>query len=128
MAYQAHEARQANEPPPKDDTEVMGTTTIKEPEARIDALVWRSAPNGTAEVLHGATVTSAPRVQLDDEAVRRADFRVDDGPVQTDTTAPFQVNDGAPVELAPGAHSVTATVTYDDGRSALHQAFFTVTG
>ena len=58
----------------------------------------------------------------------RADFRLDDGAVETDRTEPFELGDGAPVELVPGEHSVTVTVTYADGRSRLHQAFFTAAG
>jgi hypothetical protein len=131
MAYQAHEARQPDgseqprvaEPP----AEVMGTTTIKQPEAVTDDLYWQLA-SSTPALLHQASVQGAPRVFLRADEVVRADFRLDDGPVETDTTEPFELSDGAPVQLGGGQHSVTATVTYADGRSQLHQAFFTATG
>jgi hypothetical protein len=127
MAYQAHEARttaalRAESSPP--GAEVLGTTTVRPPEAITDAIVWQ-LPDTEPRVLHLAQVPGAPRIFLDVADATRADFRLDDGPVESDSTAPFELSDGAPVELVPGAHSVTVTVTFDDGRSALHQAFFT---
>jgi hypothetical protein len=131
MAYQAHEARQSDEAeqqrvaePP---AEVLGSTTIKQPEAVTDDIYWQLA-SADPELLHQASVQGTPRVFLQADDVVRADFRLDDGPVETDTTEPFELSDGAPVRFAGGQHSVTATVTYADGRSQLHQAFFTAPG
>ena len=130
MAYQAHEARQPDpveqQPDSEPPAQVLGTTTIQEPAVITDDLYWQLA-SSTPELLHQSTVQGAPRVFLRAPDVVRADFRLDDGPVQTDTTAPFELSDGAPVQLGGGQHSVTATVTYADGRSQLHQAFFTAT-
>ena len=128
MAYQAHEARQQKDLDSRDDrVQVLGTTTVKEPATRTDTLYWQ-APPAEAELLHSAQVDASPRIFLEADGVVRADFRLDDGPVETDTTAPFELLDGAPVELSPGDHSVTVTVTDVDGRSELHQAFFTAAG
>ncbi len=129
MAYQAYEARQQDDPgqSTQPDPEVLGTTTVRPSAARSDALYWQLEPSAPQE-LHLAEVPSGPRifVQLDDAV--RADFRLDDGPVVTDTTEPFELDDGAPVPLDPGPHSVTVTVTDAEGVSTLHQAFFTGTG
>lgn len=129
MAYQAHEARQSGSDTPSDGprVEVLGSTTIREPEVVTDTLYWQRVSTEPAP-LHRATVSGTPRIFLQAELVVRTDFRLDDGPVQTDTTPPFELDDGAPVLLTAGEHSVTATVTYSDGRSRLHQAFFTATG
>jgi hypothetical protein len=130
MAYQAHEARQPQEVEQRgvpSGVEVLGTTTIKQPEVVTDQLYWQLA-SATPEVLHQATVVGAPRVFLQAPDVVRADFRLDDGPVETDTTAPFELHDGAPVQLDTGAHSVTVTVKYANGQSQLHQATFTAVG
>lgn len=131
MAYQAHEARQQDEveaPPRREPSpEVLGSTTVKQPDATTDALYWQVEPREPA-LLHEAQVPGAPRIFLRTPDVVRADFRLDDGPVETDVTEPFELGDGAPVGLTPGAHSVTATVTYADGRSALHQAYFSAVG
>jgi len=129
MAYQAQQARerdaQVGDVRP---AEVLGVTTIKAPEAVLDSLVWRSEPSGNAELLHAATTPTEVRISLRDSQVVRADFRLDDGPVQTDDTNPFELDDGDSVSLDPGDHSVLATVTYADGRTSLHQAIFTATG
>jgi hypothetical protein len=130
MAYQAHEARTTAATRAENDpqgVEVMGTTTVRPPEAITDAIVWQLVDT-EPQLLHLAQVPGEPRIFLDGVDAVRADFRLDDGPVQSDTTEPFELDDGAPVELVPGAHSVTVTVTFDDGRSSLHQAFFTAVG
>jgi hypothetical protein len=130
MAYQAHEARTTAANRGGDGStgvEVLGTTTVRPPEAITDAIVWQLVDT-EPQLLHLAEVPGAPRIFLDDVDAVRADFRLDDGPVQSDTTEPFELDDGAPVALDPGAHSVTVTVTFDDGRSSLHQAFFTSLG
>jgi len=129
MAYQAQQARerdaQVGDVRP---AEVLGVTTIKAPEAVLDSLVWRSEPSGSAALLHAATTPTEVRISLRDSQVVRADFRLDDGPVQTDDINPFELDDGDSVSLEPGDHSVLATVTYADGRTSLHQAIFTATG
>jgi hypothetical protein len=127
MAYQAREARQDDErdrrPAP---VEVLGTSTVRGSETITDTL-FVQVTDSEAVTLHGAQVTGAPRISLQAPGVVRADFRLDDGAVQTDTTEPFELDDGAPVALSPGQHSVTVTVTFDDGQSQLHQAFFVAT-
>lgn len=129
MAYQAHEARAADEAR-RDEAnavEVLGTTTIRPPDAVTDTLYWRDGA-GEARLLHLAQVPAAPRIVLRTPNVVRADFRLNDGPVETDRTEPFELRDGAAVPLEPGDHSVTVTVTDANGRSSLHQAFFTSGG
>jgi hypothetical protein len=130
MAYQAREARQQTENPPVrgDRPEVLGTTTIREPEAVTGDLFWELPPDTSPAPLHLATVPGAPRIFLQGDDVVRADFRLDDGPVESDRSAPFELSDGAPVVLPPGGRSLTVTVSYGDGRTVLHQAFFTATG
>lgn len=129
MAYQAYEARQQDEPgqATQPDPEVLGTTTVRPSAARSDTIYWQLEPSGP-ELLHESDVPDGPRIFLDLDDVVRADFRLDDGPVMTDTTEPFELDDGAPVQLDPGPHSVTVTVTDAEGVSTLHQAFFTGTG
>lgn len=135
MAYQAHEARNREEPIAAPAPEVLGTSTVpgEAPAARSDGLYWSAPPSLDPVVLHGATVTPAPRLFLDVDDVVRADFRLDDGPVDTDSEAPFEVADGRPVELGTGAtepseHSLTVTVTFEGGRSEVRQAFFSSAG
>lgn len=130
MAYQARLARLGQERPPisSERPEVLGSTTIRQPEAITHELFWEPVSTPAAEPLHLATVPGTPHIFLRSADVVRADFRLDDGPVESDRSAPFELNDGAPVRLDPGERSLTVTVTYTDGRSALHQAFFTSTG
>jgi hypothetical protein len=131
MAYQAREARQQEElerrTASERPVEVLGTTTVKQPDSVTDSLYWQLGEE-SPQLLHLATVAGAPRIFLQVTEAVRADFRLDDGTVETDTTEPFELGDGPPVGLAPGQHSVTVTVTYADGRSRLHQAFFTAAG
>lgn len=131
MAYQAREARQQDElerrAASERPVEVLGTTTVKQPDSVTDSLYWQ-LDEGSPELLHQANVPGAPRVFLQVTDVVRADFRLDDGAVETDLTEPFELGDGSPVGLVPGQHSVTVTVTYANGRSGLHQAFFTAVG
>jgi hypothetical protein len=133
MAYQAHEARTADEPEPRPAPEVLGTSTIptEEPAVLSDGLYWSTPPDLDPMVLHGATVTPAPRLFVDVDDVVRADFRLDEGAVETDTEAPFELADGQPVDLGTdGAEgderSLTVTITFEGGRSEVRQAFFTV--
>lgn len=129
MAYQAHQAREQDDlrserrPAP---VQVLGTSTVRGSETVTDTLYVQVA-NSDAATLHGAQVRGAPRIFLQAPGVVRADFRLDDGAVQTDTTDPFELDGGAPVTLPAGQHSVTVTVTFDDGHSQLHQAFFVAT-
>lgn len=133
MAYQAHEARTADEPEPSPSPEVLGTSTVpdEEPAVLSDGLYWSNPPALDPMVLHGATVSPAPRLFVDIDDVVRADFRLDDGEVETDTAAPFEVDDGQPVPLGTGGaeqsdHSLTVTITFESGRSEVRQAFFSV--
>ena len=129
MAYQAQQARERDARVGETrQAEVLGVTTIKAPEAVTDTLFWRSEPDGSAALLHAATTPTEVLVSLEDSEVVRADFRLDDGPVQTDDTSPFELDDGDVVSLAPGDHSLLATVSYADGRTSLHQAVFTTSG
>ncbi len=135
MAYQAHEARTRDEPTRGPVPEVMGTSTVpgEAPAARSDGLYWSAPPSLEPVVLQGATVTPMPRLFLDVEDVVRADFRLDDGVVESDSEAPFEVADGRPVQLGasgaePSAHSLTVTITYEGGRSEVRQAFFSAAG
>jgi hypothetical protein len=129
MAYQAQQARERDAQ--VSDTrkaEVLGITTIKAPEAVLDTLFWRGEPIGGDSLLHAATTPTQVLITLKDAEVVRVDFRLDDGPVQTDDASPFELDDGDVVSLAPGDHSLLATVTYADGRTSLHQAIFTTSG
>lgn len=129
MAYQASEARrQQAEPMPEQRVQVLGTSVDRVAEPLTEDLYWQADTAAPPTRLHRATLTSAPRISLREPDVVRADFRLDDGPVISDRTAPFELNDGEPVELQPGERSLTVTVTYTDGRSVLHRASFTVRG
>jgi hypothetical protein len=131
MAYQAREARNREDPTGAPAPEVLGTSTVpgEAPAARSDGLYWSAPPSLEPIVLQGATVTGAPRLFVDVDEVVRADFRLDDGAVESDTAAPFEVADGRPVELVASGtgtseHSLTVTLTFDGGRSEVRQAFF----
>lgn len=131
MAYQAREARQHDDGPPVHRVEVLGTSTVKDPEPRTDALYFDDS-SGEPLLLDGSSLAETSRLLLlDDEAVR-ADFRLDDGPVVTVRSAPYEL-DGADLGsgessgLASGEHTLTVTVTYADGHVALHQVTFDVT-
>jgi hypothetical protein len=133
MAYQAHEARTEDEREPTRPPEVLGTSTIpgEVPPVVTDGLYWSTPPALDPMVLHGATVTPAPRLFVDVDGIVRADFRLDDGQVQTDTDAPFELDDGRPVALGtegagPSDHSLTVTITFEGGRSEVRQASFSV--
>jgi hypothetical protein len=133
MAYRAHEGREQTEteratPAPR----VLGTAVEREDPSVHGDLYWASPTEGTPTPLHDATVRGAPRLLATGDDVVRADFRLDDGPVHTDRAAPWELDDGTPVELGtPGAetsHSLTVVLTHPDGRSTLRQAFFTHDG
>jgi hypothetical protein len=129
MAYQASEARQQQQlPMPEERVQVLGTSVERVGDALTDELYWQADSQAPPTRLHRATLTSAPRISLRDDDVARADFRLDDGPVISDRTSPFEMNDGEPLQLQPGERSLTVTVTYTDGRSILHRASFTVRG
>lgn len=127
MAYQAREARNRdqNEPPRTPAAEVLGSSTVRPSVADSGALVWWT-DDGDAQPLNEATVPTVVRIALELPDTVRADFRLDNGPVVTDAAAPFELDDGRPVELAPGPRSVTVTATDASGTTTLHQAFFTV--
>lgn len=128
MAYQAREARTQDRVDPRGTpaAEVLGSSTLRPGSADGSTLFVRIGDDEPA-LLDGATVPDGLQILLDLPGTVRADFRVDDGPVITDEIAPFEFDDGQPIELGPGTHSVTATATDGSGTTTLHQAFFTVT-
>jgi hypothetical protein len=129
MAFQAHLARD-QEPAAADRTPiVMGTTTVPTtpdaPGAGLVALVG----DGERSALHGAELSGEFGLALELDGVSRVDFVLDDGPVVTDRDEPWTPVDGdpaTPVELEAGAHELTATITFDDGRVDVRSATFTV--
>lgn len=132
MAYRAHEGRQdADADRSAARTEVLGTTVERRP---VDGrgLYWASAEGSRTAALHRATVQGSVRLSARADDVVRADFRLDDGVVQTDREAPWEYAKGEPVALGtPGAetsHSLTVVLTHRDGRSTLRQALFTHDG
>lgn len=126
MAYRA--SRADDEAARESSAEVMGTT-VERDDLRRSGLYWSTDPEGDGEALHGAEIRRGAYVWLALDGVARVDFRVGDGPVETDREAPWQVNDGEPLDvedLGTGSHSVTATVTFTDGRAEVRQARFVV--
>lgn len=126
MAYQANEARQRASTPSGPPTEVLGTSTVPEVAPRTDALYWQQGEDAPLP-LDEAEVPGSAQLLLVDEGVVRADFRLDDGAVETIRDAPYEINDEATAALAPGDHSLTVTVSYADDTVALHRVSFVVT-
>jgi hypothetical protein len=127
MAYQARESRTRDQvdPPGSPAAEVLGSSTLRPGAADSSTLFARTGEGGPV-LLHEATVPDGMQILLDLPVTVRADFRLNDGPVVTDSVAPFELDDGQLIELGPGAHAVTATATDASGTTTLHQAFFTV--
>lgn len=123
MAYRTD----ADPRPTVRDAQVMGTT-VERDGVLADGLVWSETPAGPLDPLHGARLDGQVHLGLELRSVARVDFRLDDGEVRTDRTEPWRLDDG-PTDVAAlgeGAHHLTATVTFIDGRVALRRARFTV--
>lgn len=131
MAYQAHAAQDEREGRPQPVT-VLGTSTVPGDPAVVtsDGLHWTTgAPELPAADLAGAVIVQPVRIFVAVPQVVRVDIRLGDEPTRSDFEEPFELRDGQPLEVAglePGEHTVTATLTYDDGRSDLRQATFSV--
>ena len=130
MAYQAHAAQdeRATRQPP---AAVLGVTTVPgAPTVSSDGLHWSvDQPELPAELLEGAVLSEPVRVFVAVPQLIRVDIRLGDEPTRSDFDAPFELRDGEPIDvpaLDAGPHTVTATLTYDDGRTELRQATFTV--
>ncbi len=123
MAYQANEARQRAGTPNGPPAEVLGTSTVPESAPRTDALFWQQG-EGTPQPLDKAEVPGSAQLLLVDEGVVRADFRLDDGAVETIRDAPYEISDEAAGGLAPGEHTLTVTVSYADDTVSLHRVSF----
>lgn len=127
MAYQAREARQQEAPASGPEVEVLGTSTVPLNAPRSDALHWK-VDDFQPLPLAGAEVPDRAQLLLIEGEVVRVDFTLDDGPVQTVRHAPFEVPGDVSGVLSPGAHTLTATVRYDDGHVEVQQASFAVPG
>ncbi len=95
MAYQAREARReqaASVVPPT--AEVLGTTTVTTdvvPAQLTEGVTWASIETpDSSRPLHGATVSGPGWIRIELDGVVRVDFRIGDGPVVTDTEAPWE--------------------------------------
>jgi hypothetical protein len=131
MAFQAHLAReQAQEqesripPSPR----VLGATTVPaEPTVRIpdDGLVV-SAGGDTPVRLQGATVSAGEAVAVALPDVQRVDFVLNEGAVVSAREEPWELLTGGESGLPVGEHSVTAVVTFSDGRIEARRADFSV--
>ena len=134
MAYQAREARReqaASVVPPT--AEVLGTTTVTTdvvPAQLTEGVTWASTETpASSRPLHGATVSGPGWIRIELDGVVRVDFRVGDGPVVTDTEAPWELPSSGPIDpatLAEDDTRVVATVSYGDRRSEVRQADFDV--
>ena len=131
MAYQAHAAQDERDRRPT-PVAVMGTSTVAgDPDVVLsDGLHWTTGePELPAADLSGAVIDQPARVFVAVPELVRVDIRLGDEPTRSDFDEPFELRDGIPLdvaELEPGEHTVTATLTDDDGRTALRQATFTV--
>lgn len=132
MAYQAYDARREAQVvvPAAESPQVLGTVVEPAGQVGADGVEWR--PEGTSESpvpLHTSTISGPGRIVFGIDGTDRVDLRVDDGAVLSLTEPPFEVAVGteAPaVPLAAGAHTLTATISSEDGTVALRQADFTV--
>ena len=133
MAYQAHAAqdeRVGRQP----TVAVLGTSTVPgDPSVVLsDGLHWSTgAPELPADDLEGAVIDEPARIFVAVPELTRVDIRLGEEPTRSDFEEPFELRDGEPLDVAalePGDHTVTATLTYDDGRTDLRQATFTVPG
>ncbi len=131
MAYQAHAAQDErdNRPPP---AAVLGTSTVPDGPAEVssDGLHWTTGvPELPAAALAGAELAEPVRIFVDAPQLVRIDIRLGDEPTRSDFDEPFELRDGETLDagaLEPGDHTVTATLTFDDGRTDLRQATFSV--
>jgi hypothetical protein len=132
MAFQAHLARENDRAVRDRIPMVLGTTTVPgRPDSAIpsDGLLAASEPDGPRVSLDGAEVSGDVHLFLELPGVERVDFVIDDGPVVTDRSAPWQpVDDDSDTGLRvePGERTLTATVTFTDGRVEARRAIFTV--
>lgn len=134
MAFQAHLAREDQraemvEGPPSAVLSVT-TTPLDGPRPAVaSGLVHAETPDGPRASLDGAVVTGPVHLYLELPDVRRVDFVLNDEAVVTDDTHPWQPDvqgDGRAIDLPPGLHALTATVTFDDGEVDVRRATFTV--
>lgn len=133
MAFQAHLAReeQRREPSEAEMPVVLGATTVPADlgsQVHGDGL-FAVGPDGGRVPLDDAVVDGSVQLLLDLPGAVRADFVLDDRPVVTDREHPLHAlpsDARGPVELAPGPHLLTATVTFADGHLELVGAEFTV--
>lgn len=131
MAYQAHAAQdeRAGRPQP---AAVLGTSTVAGDPTPVasDGLHWTTGPPELpAADLAGAVIVQPVRIFVAVPQVVRVDIRLGDEPTRSDFEEPFELRDGESLDvgaLEPGEHTVTATLTYDDGRTDLRQATFSV--
>ena len=134
MAYQAREARREQAAAAATaGVEVLGTTTVTTdgvPAQRTEGVTWASIETpDSSRPLHGATVSGPGWIRIELDGVVRVDFRIGDGPVVTDTEAPWELPSSGPIDpatLAEDDTRVVATVSYSDRRSEVRQADFEV--
>ena len=95
-----------------------------------DGLHWTTgAPELPAAELAGAQITGPVRIFVSAPRLSRIDIRLGEEPTRSDFDEPFELRDGETLDagaLEPGDHTVTATLTFDDGRTDLRQATFSV--
>ncbi|MDQ2677821.1 MAG: hypothetical protein M3Y51_03680 [Actinomycetota bacterium] len=132
MAYQAHAAQDERDSRPPPPPSVLGTSTVPgdAPAVPSDGLHWTTgAPELPAAALEGAEIAEPARIFVAVPQLVRVDIRLGDEPTRSDFEEPFELRDGQTLDtgaLEPGDHTVTATLTFDDGRTDLRQATFTV--
>jgi hypothetical protein len=129
MAFQAHLARE-EQPVPRirQPPQVLGATTVPpEPAVRIpdDGLVAPGV-DGTPMQLRGATVSPGQAIAVDLPDVQRVDFVLNGGTVVSTREAPWELLAGDYGDLPAGEHTVTAVVTFSDGRVEARRADFSV--
>lgn len=132
MAYQAHAARDEREQQvPQPRLAVAGTSTVPDrSHVRSDGLHWTTGvPELPAAELAGAELRGPVRIFVSAPDLVRIDIRLGEEPMRSDVEEPFELRDGAALdtgELEAGRHTVTAALTFDDGRTDLRQATFSV--
>ena len=132
MAYQAHAAQDEQERQARPGAVVAGTSVVPEPPDDVpsEGLHWSTdVPELPAPELDGAELDEPVRIFVAVPQVVRIDIRLGDEPMRSDVEEPFELRDGEALDaggLAPGDHTVTAMLTFDDGRTDLRQATFSV--
>ena len=132
MAYQAHAAQEERDRRPAPGAMVAGTSTVPEnPDAvSSEGLHWTTGvPELPAAELAGAQLNEPVRIFVAVPELTRVDIRLGEEPTRSDYEEPFELRDGETLDagaLEPGEHTVTATLTFDDGRTDLRQATFSV--